>query len=335
MNRIDTILNIVPFVLLVGLGIVLVRVRHVPLWAEAFRRLRRNRLAIAALVVVSIYAVIGLADSIVWRENKQSDARSIIDRVFEREPERTYSAPFASMTTGEPTPHPLKGKHILGTDGVGQDVLYRTLKGCRTALLLGVVTSLISTPLALMFGLLAGFFGRRVDDLIQYIYSVLASIPSILLLIALMMAMGRGVLQLCIALGVTQWVGLCRLSRGETLKHRDRDYVRAARALGQGNAQILIKHILPNLLPLVIISVTLGLSSLVLAEAILSYLQIGVPPGVGSWGNMIDSARMELSREPVIWWNLASASTALFILVLGFNIFGDALRDAIDPRLRS
>jgi peptide/nickel transport system permease protein len=140
---------------------------------------------------------------------------------------------------------------------------------------------------------------------------------------------------MCVALGVTSWVGLCRLIRGETLKHRDREYVRAARALGVGHARILLRHILPNLLPIVIIQVTLGFSGLVLAEAILSYLQLGVQPGIGSWGNMIDAARLELAREPILWWNLAAASTALFVLVLAFNLFGDALRDAIDPRLRS
>jgi peptide/nickel transport system permease protein len=183
--------------------------------------------------------------------------------------------------------------------------------------------------------MLGGYFGRRIDDTVQYIYTVLASIPSILLLIALMMVMGKGVLQLAIALGITSWVSLCRLTRGEVLKHRDRDYVRAARALGLSHGRIMTRHLLPNILPLVVISVTLNLSNLVLAEAVLSYLQLGVPAGVGSWGNMIDAARLELAREPVIWWAIVSASTALFVLVLAFNVFGDALRDAIDPRLRT
>jgi peptide/nickel transport system permease protein len=182
---------------------------------------------------------------------------------------------------------------------------------------------------------MAGYFGKRVDDAIQYIYTVLDSIPGILLLISIMLVLGRGLVQLCIALGVTSWVGLCRLVRGETLKHRDREYVRAAKALGVGHGRIMAKHILPNLLPIVIISVTLGFSGLVLTEAILSYLQIGVEEGTASWGNMIDASRLELAREPVIWWNLTAASVALFVLVLAFNVFGDALRDAVDPRLRS
>jgi peptide/nickel transport system permease protein len=327
--------NLFPLVIVAALIFSVVRAGRQPLWAEAYRRLRRNRLALVALAIIGVYGGIAVLDSIGWSDNRAAPYKSVLDRIFERPKERTYSAPFAKMTTAEPTLHPLKGTHVLGTDGVGDDVLYLTLKGCRTALLLGGFTSLIATPLALGFGMLAGYFGKRVDDGVQYVYSVLASIPSILLLVALMMVMGRGLIQLCVALGVTSWVGLCRLSRGETLKHRDREYVRAARALGLGHGRILVRHILPNLLPVVIISVTLGLSNLVLAEAILSYLQLGVPPGVGSWGNMIDGARLELAREPVIWWNLLAASTALFILVLAFNLIGDALRDAIDPRLRT
>ena len=327
--------NLIP-IGIVALAVFTVRrAGRTPLWAEAFRRLSHNRLALAALAVIGLYALVGFLDSISWRSARTDPPRTIIDRVFERPAERTYSAPLAAKTTGEPVPHALKGRHLLGTDGVGEDTLYQTLKGCRTALIIGGFTSLIVTPLALLFGMMAGYFGKRVEDVIQYVYIVLDSIPGILLLIALLMVMGRGLVQLCIALGITSWVGLYRLSRGETMKHRDREYVRAARALGLGHGRILVRHILPNLLPLVIISVTLGFSGLVLAEAILSYLQLGVAAGVGSWGNMIDAARMELAREPVIWWNLASASAALFLLVLAFNVFGDALRDAIDPRLRT
>lgn len=327
--------NLIPVLVVVVLVWALARARRAPLWAEAYRRLGRNPIAMAALAVICLYGLVAFLDSLSWKDTRNDDPKSVIDRVFARPKERTYSAPRATMTTGEPHPRPLKGWHLLGTDGVGDDVLYRTLKGCRTAVIIGGFTSLIVTPLALFFGMLAGYFGKRVDDAVQYTYTVLVSIPDILLLIALLLVLGRGLPQLCIALGITSWVGLCRLVRGETLKHRDREYVRAARALGVSHGRILLRHILPNLLPVVIISVTLGFSGLVLSESILSYLGIGVGPEVGSWGNMIDAARMELAREPIIWWNLTAASVALFILVLAFNIFGDALRDAIDPRLRS
>jgi peptide/nickel transport system permease protein len=331
----NVFLNLLPVAVVGALLATVLRSRRTPLWAEAYRRLRRNGLAFAALTVIGLYGIVAFLDSVGWMENRNARRLSAIDRLFEQPPERTYSAPGARFTTGEPTPQRLKGWHLLGTDGVGQDVFYKTLKGARTAFVLGGLTWLIVTPLALLLGMLAGYFGRRVDDVIQYVYTVLASIPSILLLVAMMMVLGRGLVEMCVALGVTSWVYLCRVVRGEVLKHRDREYVRAARALGLSHGRIMLRHILPNLLPIVIISITLGVSNLILSEAILSYLQLGVAEGTGSWGNMIDAARLELARDPVIWWNLTAASTALFFLVLAFNIFGDALRDAVDPRLRS
>ena len=331
-----TLPNLVPLLTVAVLLGGILRARRQPLWAEAYRRLAQNRIALLALAVIACYGLVAVLDSISWQDNRTTDPKSILDRAFGSVPvERTYSPPLGTMTTGEPTPHPLVGKHLLGTDASGRDVLLQTLKGCRTAMIIGGFTSLIITPVALFFGMTAGYFGKKVDDAVQYTYTVVASIPDILLLIALLFVLGRGLDKLCYALGITGWVGLCRLVRGETLKHRDREYVRAARALGMSNARILIRHILPNLLPTVIISVTLGFSALVLSETILSYLGIGVPADQGSWGNMIDAARNELTREPIIWWNLVSASVALFVLVLAFNIFSDALRDAIDPRLRS
>jgi peptide/nickel transport system permease protein len=197
------------------------------------------------------------------------------------------------------------------------------------------MTVLIVTPLALLLGLTAGYYGKWRDDVITYIYTVLSSVPGILLQIAMVLVLGKGIIQICLALGITRWVGLCRMVRGETIKHREREYVRSAKALGVTDMVILVRHILPNLLPVVIISTTLGFSNLVLSEAILSYLGVGVPDNVGSWGNMIDAARDELARDPVIWWNLTAATAAITGLALSLNLFGDALRDAVDPRLRS
>ena len=326
--------NLIPVVVVGVLIVAVVMARRRPLWAEAFRRLRRNPLAIVALLVIGVFGTIAFLDSIVLPHKKNDPAKTVVDKLFERPKEYTYSAPGARMTTGEPNPRALNEKHVLGTDGTGDDVLYKTIKGTRTAILIGGLTQLIVVPLALLFGLSAGYFGKRVDDGVQYIYTTLASIPGIMLLITLRLVLGAGLIQMCIALAITSWIGLCRLSRAETLKHRDREYVRAARAQGVSHGRILLRHILPNLFPLVIISATLGFSDIVLAEAILAYLGLGVD-GMGSWGNMIDGARLELAREPIIWWNLVSASVAMFILVLAFNLFGDALRDAIDPRLRS
>jgi peptide/nickel transport system permease protein len=162
-----------------------------------------------------------------------------------------------------------------------------------------------------------------------FLISTLASIPGLLLLIALIMAMGRGTLSVCIALGVTSWVGFCRLTRAETLKLRELDYVSAARALGVPELRIVVRHILPNLAHLIVITFVLMFSGLVLSEAVLAWLGIGVD---GSWGQMIDGARDELSRDPVIWWNLSASGAALFVLILSVNSVGDAIRDVLDPR---
>lgn len=319
-------------------GALLVRaVRRNRLWREAMGSLwRRRRLA---LCVIAVYAAIALLDSIAWKGGVPKGVEgvlpnapySIVDRLFLGSSEASYSAPFAMVEFygGSPLRHP--GSHPLGTDIIGRDVLYVALKGARVALLIGGVTSLIAIPLALLFGVGAGYFGGRFDDFVFFLISTLASMPGLLLLIALIMAMGRGTLSVCVALGVTSWVGFCRLSRAETLKLRELDYVQAARVLGVSETGIIFRHILPNLVHLIVITFVLMFSGLVLSEAVLSWLGIGVD---GSWGQMIDGARNELSREPIVWWNIAAAGTALFALILAVNAVGDAVRDVLDPRTR-
>jgi len=355
-------------VLLLAASCILVRrlVRQ-PYWPVARRALGRNRAARLSFVVLCVYAAIGVCDSIVWRDPLM-DAQgravfdhaggqlyraaplSVLDRLctpIRRAQEKTYSAPFASRQLSKETilradgsvdrvapPLNYPGRHLLGTDKVGHDVLYSTLKGIRTALILGVFTSLIAIPFALLFGIVAGYFGGLVDDAVQYIYTTLMSIPGILLMVAFMLLFGRGLTQLCIIMGITTWTGLCRLVRAESIKLRELDYVAAAEALGVHRVVVCVRHIMPNVMHIIIISAVLNFSSLVLSEAILSYIGIGVGPGTGSWGNMINNARLELARAPVVWWNLAGAFIGMFTLVLSANLFGDALRDALDPRLK-
>ena len=307
-------------------------------WRENAQQLwRRRRLA---LVVIGVYVLIAIVDSISWVDAaSEANAltsgrpRSIIDRMFKPETfkEASYSAPLANVAFygGQPLAHP--GAHLLGTDLLGRDVVYRTLKGARVALLIGGLTSLLVIPIALLFGVSAGYWGRRIDDAVFFAMTVLASVPSLLLLIALIMVLGKGTVQVCVALGVTGWVHFCRIARGETLKLREADFVAAARALGVSDAGIIRRHILPNIAHLIIITFALSFTALVLSETILSYLGIGLD---GSWGQMIDQARNELSRTPIIWWNLAGASIALFTLVLAVNVIADAMRDIIDPRTR-
>ena len=331
--------NLVVVALVAGALFAALLVRRSDLWRDAARELGRRRPL--ALAVVGLYVLVALLDSVAWVGGgsvspgddrlASHEPRSVIDRLFPLDfSEKSYSAPLARVEFygGAPlTQHP--GKHPLGTDILGRDVLLQTLKGARVALLIGGLTSLIAIPLALLFGVAAGYYGGRIDDAVFFVISVLASIPSLLLLIVLIMVMGRGALQVCIALGVTGWVGFCRLVRGETLKLRELDYVQAARALGAGDRRILLHHIVPNLLHLVVITFVLMFSGLVLSEAVLSWLGIGIQ---GSWGQMIDQARDELSREPVVWWNLGAAAVALFGLILAVNFVGDAVRDVLDPR---
>ncbi len=243
--------------------------------------------------------------------------------------------------------------HVFGTDKVGQDVLLLSLKSVRTALVIGTLTTLVMLPFAVALGIVAGFRGGWMDDLIQYLYTTLNSIPGVLLIAASVLMMqvvidshpqwfetaaeraDARLLALCFILGVTNWTGLCRLLRGETLKLRELEYVQAARAFGVSGTRIMTRHILPNLMHIVLIAVVMDFSSLVLAEAVLSYIGIGVDPGTVSFGTMINTARMELSREPVVWWSLAAAFSFMFALVLAANLLADAVRDAFDPRLRA
>ncbi|HYN76700.1 MAG TPA: ABC transporter permease [Lamprocystis sp. (in: g-proteobacteria)] len=242
--------------------------------------------------------------------------------------------------------------HILGTDKVGEDVFFQALKSIRTGLVIGTLTTLVMLPAAILLGIMAGYFRGWVDDIIQYLYTTLNAIPGVLLIAAAILMLqvymsnnadqfeslveraDLRLLFLCLILGVTSWTGLCRLLRGEALKLREVDYVRASAALGAGHFAILGRHILPNVLHIVMITLVLDFSGLVLAEAVLSYVNIGVDPTMNSWGNMINSARLELARDPVVWWSLAAAFVFMFTLVLAANLFADVVRDAFDPRLR-
>ena len=242
--------------------------------------------------------------------------------------------------------------HIFGTDKVGEDVFYQALKSIRTGLMIGTLTTLIMLPFALALGIMAGYLGGWVDDVIQYLYTTLNSIPGVLLIAAAILMLqvylnnnadqfssvaeraDLRLLFLCLILGITSWTGLCRYLRAESLKLREIDYVEAARALGVAKSTIMFRHLLPNVMHIVLITVVLDFSGLVLAEAVLSYVQIGVDPTMNSWGNMINSARLEMAREPIVWWSLLAAFVFMFVLVLSANLFSDTVRDAFDPRLR-
>ena len=239
--------------------------------------------------------------------------------------------------------------HVFGTGKIGQDILYYAVKSIRTGMVIGTLTTLFMMPLALFLGISAGYFGGVVDDVIQYIYTTLSSIPGVLLITASVLSMQTYIanhpqkfktlaenadarlLALCFILGVTSWTSLCRLLRAEVLKLREVDFVLAARALGSSSYKIITKHLLPNVMHIVIITLVLDFSFLVLAEAVLSYVGVGVSPMTISWGNMINAARLELAREPIVWWPMLSAFALMFSMVLSSNLLADAVRDAFDP----
>ncbi len=242
--------------------------------------------------------------------------------------------------------------HVLGTDLTGNDVLYQSLKSIRTAFVIGTLATVATLPLAVVLGIMAGYFRGWVDEAIQYIYTVLSSVPNVLLIAACVLMVQvfldknpdlfetgaeRSDLKLfllCAVLGLTGWAGLCRLLRGETLKLRELDYVQAASAFGVSHTRIMLRHIFPNVAHLMLIVTVLEFSALILYEAVLSYVGVGVDPSMNSFGGMINLARNEMSRDPVVWWSFASAFGFMVTLVLAANLFADGVRDAFDPRAR-
>lgn len=240
--------------------------------------------------------------------------------------------------------------HILGTDKAGIDVFYKAVKSVRTGMIFGLLTTLLALPPAIILGLMAGYFKGKTDDVIQYIYTTINAIPGILLIAALVLilqvymdehasdyasALERSdlkLLLLCVILALTSWTGLCRLIRAETLKLSELEFVQAAKVFGVSNIKILFNHLMPNVMHLVLISIVLDFSGLVLIEAVLSYVGVGVDATTMSWGNMINAARLELSTDPVVWWPLASSFIFMFILVLSANLFADRVRQVFDPK---
>jgi len=368
------------FLLLAGVVALAWSMRHQDWFRDPWRQVMKSRLGAASALVLSLFLAVGLLDSLHYRErlpdepgraNPQAqysgEVLSAMDGLLtdlRTRTEKTYSAPLAThlyvkesmkgpdgREARDYPPLQYPGTHLLGTDKVGQDVLYLSLKSIRTGLLIGTLTTLVLLPFAIVMGMAAGYFGGWVDDVIQYVYTTLNSIPGVLLIAAAVLvvqvqiearpelfdtAAARAdvrLLALCAILGLTGWTGLARLLRGEALKLRELEFVQAARAFGVGRLAILMCHLLPNVMHLVLITVVIDFSGLVLAEAVLSYVGVGVDPAMNSFGNMINGARLELAREPVVWWQLFSAFVFMFVLVLAANLFADRVRDALDPRM--
>lgn len=219
---------------------------------------------------------------------------------------------------------------LLGTDILGRSVLYRILAGAQTAVTIGLATTALAIPFGTALGLAAGYFGGWIDMLIMWLYSVVVSVPEILLITAISYALGKGIESMCIALAATTWVGIMRLVRGEVLKHKAKEYVLSARALGAGPMHIMFLEILPNVQHVTIVTASLVLLGAVKAEVILTYLGLGIQDGA-SWGLLIAGAAQDLTND--IWWPLAGTVTAMFLLIYALSVIGDALRDVLDPRV--
>jgi ABC-type dipeptide/oligopeptide/nickel transport system permease subunit len=311
------------------------------LMADAWRRLCSGWLTRSCLAVVLAFTVLaGWGSVIYWRYH-------IIDAT----PTFQWMVPLqkgiavllrAESVRGMEPPYEIKNvdrqyekpsrEHWMGTDGLGRDVCARLVQGTRVAFQVGIITSLIAIPLAVFLGALAGFCGGKVDDIVVWLYSTFACMPSLLFILAVSLVVGKGLFGVYLGIGCTTWVGLCRLIRGEVMKHKTHTYVKAAQVLGFGRFRIIFRHILPNLTHLVIINFSLQFPSAISTEVIMSFLGLGVQDQP-SWGLMLSSSRYRLWQG--VWWELGFTTLAIFLIVLAFNILGDALRDALDPRLRS
>lgn len=230
--------------------------------------------------------------------------------------------------------------NIFGTDIFGQSVLRKTLYGTKISITVALCASFISLAIGIPLGAIGGYFRGVVDEIIVWVYSTLSSVPYILLILAFAVVLRdksvfghklAGITSVYLAIGLTSWVGICRLIRGEVIKHKEREYVLAAKSYGCGNLRIIFRYILPNVFHLIIIDFSLRFVAFIHAEVILSFLGLGEATRP-SWGAMINDARIELSRG--VWWQMAAATAAIFFISLALNIFGDALRDSLDPRLR-
>lgn len=275
------------------------------------RKLGRDRLALVCLGIICLYALAALLCSL-----------GVFATAYEARVGENYSPPSPGSW------------HLwLGTDRLGRSIMVRMIYSAKIAFSVGLVSSLIGVVVGGLLGGMAGYFGKRVDELIVWLYSTIQSIPHLLLLIAITYALKDvvegGLTRVYLAFGVTYWIGPCRLIRGEVLKLREAEYVQAARAMGYGHARILLRHVLPNTMHLMLVSSALLFVGAIKSEVILSFLGLGVQ-GEPSWGIMINQARAELING--FYWQIGAATAAMFGLVLCFNIFADALQDALDPK---
>jgi peptide/nickel transport system permease protein len=327
------------------------------LWLVAWHRLRRDPVGVASAAVVLLFVAVALASAFGWLARDWSDEvavsyaapvflkRELLDERVEREkatPASDYGiadplaaelAEIRAGLTAESGPAAKAHTLLFGADKWGRDVLQKAIKGTETSLLVGFSAALLATLLGTLFGAFAGYYGRWVDDFFNWLYSVFTSIPYLLLVLAVAAVLNqKGVLTVVLILGITGWTGIFRLVRAEYLKHRVREYVLAADAVGASDLRRIFAHILPNVSHVVLVQLSLHVVLFIKSEVILSFLGFGVGVDTVSWGSMLAEAPSELILG--MWWQIAAATAAMGVAVTAFSLFTDAARDALDPRLQ-
>jgi len=285
--------------------LIMVKTRSAFVRDVVWQRLRHNRMALAGgLIVLAMFLMAAVAS---W-----------------------YSADPSAIDISQGLLPP-GGQHPLGTDDLGRDVLARMLYGARISLLVGFVAVGISCLIGIVIGSLAGFYGGLIDAVIMRFVDIMLCFPTFFLILAVIAFLNPSIWNIMIVIGLTSWMGVARLIRAEFLSLRQRDFVLAAQALGASDARLIFRHILPNAMSPVLVSATLGVAGAILTESALSFLGIGVQPPTPSWGNMLITGKQTLGSA---WWLSVFPGLAILITVLGYNLLGEGIRDALDPRLK-
>ncbi len=285
------------------------RVRGDSQWAIAGRHFRKNRMAMGGLVIMILLYVVTLITPLIAPYDPAAQGDIVMTR---------YLPPSA--------------EHLMGTDKFGRDIFSRVLFGARISLSIGFIAVGISITLGTLLGAVAGYFGGLTDGVLMRLTDMMLSFPRLVLLIVVIALFEPSIWLVVTVLGLTGWMGTARIVRGEVLSLREREFVQAARALGMGDTRIILRHVIPNTLAPVIVSATLGIGQTILTEASLSFLGLGVQPPTPSWGNMVSDGRDALVTA---WWIATFPGLAIVFTVIAFNLLGDGLRDALDPRLRT
>ena len=325
------------------------------LWALAWSRLRRDRLGMVAVLIVLIFAIVTMATGLGGLASDWSDevgpghappltsrqavqtgtmaTDAVPDPSNVVDPLADVMAEIAREKIATADTAVRSGVLLLGTDRWGRDVFKKVLHGTQTSMWVGLLAAALAVVIGTAFGALAGYYGGRMDDFFNWLYSVFTSIPYLLLILAIAAVLNqKGTATVVLILGLTGWTGIFRLMRAEYMKHRVREYVRAAEALGASHARRMFVHILPNLSHVVLVQLSLHAVSFMKSEVVLSFLGFGVGVEDVSWGSMLSEAQGEILLGN--WWQLAAATAAMALLVTAFSLMTDALRDALDPRLK-